>query len=176
MKTVLPIAVVAIASLTVNGQSPADSIITDVINASGVVTVYQPDGLAARLIPHKGAQPEAQQPEATSTDAAADVDAAAVEAKDHSAQRKVGGYRIQVFSDNNPRTAKNEARAKAKEVANAFPQYRAYVVFTAPYWRLRVGDFKTHEEADNVAGQIKKQFPAMSREVRVVRDRINSSR
>lgn len=85
------------------------------------------------------------------------------------------GFRVQVFSDNNTRTAKNEARAKAKQVAARFPQLSTYVRYTSPYWRLKVGDFRTRQEADEVAEQLRKAFPAFSKEIRVVRDRINLS-
>ncbi|MDE6415566.1 MAG: SPOR domain-containing protein [Duncaniella sp.] len=85
------------------------------------------------------------------------------------------GFRVQVFSDNNTRTAKNEARAKARQVSSRFPNLSTYVRYTSPYWRLKVGDFRTRQEADEVADQLRKAFPAFSKEIRVVRDRINLS-
>ncbi len=83
------------------------------------------------------------------------------------------GYRVQVFSDNNSRTAKNEARAKERRVMSRFPQYRSYVMFKAPYWRLRIGDFRTQQEAASAAEDIKRAFPSYSKEIRVVQDKIN---
>ncbi len=83
------------------------------------------------------------------------------------------GYRVQVFSDNNARTAKNEARSKSRNISSRFPQYRTYVMYTSPYWRLRVGDFATEAEAEAAAADLKRAFPSYSREIRVVRDRIN---
>ena len=59
---------------------------------------------------------------------------------------KMGGYRIQVFSDNNARTAKSEARTRARNISAQFPQYPTYVVYSSPYWRLRVGNFRTQDE------------------------------
>ena len=85
----------------------------------------------------------------------------------------IAGYRIQVFSDNNSRTAKSEARIKASNISEKFPDYRTYVIYNAPFWRLRVGDFRTQEEANDVAVKIKEEFPKYSKEIRVVRDRIN---
>jgi hypothetical protein len=87
--------------------------------------------------------------------------------------RSGGGYRIQVFSDSNPRTARNEARAKAGNIAARFPEYRTYVTYDAPYWRLRIGDFRSYEAAHEALSAIKEAFPAYRRELRVVRDRIN---
>lgn len=85
------------------------------------------------------------------------------------------GYRVQVFSDNNPRTAKAEAGSKQRVIASRFPQYQTYVRYTSPYWRLRVGDFRTQQEATAAADELRKAFPAYSKEIRVVRDRINFS-
>lgn len=72
-------------------------------------------------------------------------------------------------------TAKNEARTKSRHISARFPQYRTYVLYTSPYWRLKVGDFRTRQEADEAAGEIRKAFPAYSKEIRVVRDRVNIS-
>lgn len=85
---------------------------------------------------------------------------------------KMGGYRIQVFSDNNARTAKSEARTRARNISAQFPQYPTYVVYSSPYWRLRVGNFRTQEEANQAAHELKEAFPRYSREIRVVRDRV----
>lgn len=83
------------------------------------------------------------------------------------------GYRVQVFSDSNQRTAKNEARTKQRSVASRFSKYPIYVTFASPYWRVKVGDFVKMEEAEELAKKIRRAFPSFAREVRVVRDRIN---
>ncbi len=54
-----------------------------------------------------------------------------------------------------------------------FPELETYVTFTSPFWRLRVGDFRSYEEAGNALIQLKKEFPQMAREMRVVRDKIH---
>ena len=86
------------------------------------------------------------------------------------------GYRVQVFSDNNARTARNEARSKQRSVGNRFPQYRTYVTYSAPYWRLKVGDFRTQAEANTAATAIRRAFPGFASEIRVVRDRVKISK
>lgn len=88
-------------------------------------------------------------------------------------KREMRGYRVQVFSDNNQRTAKNEARSKSRTISSRFPQYKTYVSYTSPYWRLRVGDFRTKKEADAAADELRGAFPAYSKEIRVVHDRVN---
>ena len=62
------------------------------------------------------------------------------------------GFRIQVFSDNDYRTAKNNALYKEGLIQQAFPELETYVTFTSPFWRLRVGDFRSYEEAGNGTG------------------------
>lgn len=88
---------------------------------------------------------------------------------------RMAGFRVQIFSDNNRNTAKNEARSKARKLQNAFPQYRTYVVYTSPYWRLKVGDFGTRSEAEAAAEEIRNAFPLYAKEIRVVRDNINGT-
>ena len=83
------------------------------------------------------------------------------------------GFRIQVFSDNNYRTAKNDALYKEGLIKQAFPEMETYVTFTSPFWRLRVGDFRSYEEAGNALRELKREFPQMAREMRVVRDKIH---
>ena len=89
---------------------------------------------------------------------------------------KVHGFRIQVFSDNNQKTSQREARSKEKRINERFPEYETYIVYNSPYWRLKVGDFKTEFEAEAAADDIKRAFPEFAREVRIVRDRVNVGR
>lgn len=83
------------------------------------------------------------------------------------------GYRVQVFSDSNANTAKNEVRNRQRNVASRFPQYPTYVSFSSPYWRLKIGDFADQDAANNAANALRRAFPSYARDVRVVRDRIN---
>lgn len=90
-----------------------------------------------------------------------------------SQHHRSSGWRIQVFSDSNQRTAKGEASAKSRNISSRFPQYRTYVTYNSPYWRLRVGDFRSQTEANEAAAEIRRAFPGYAKEIRVVRDRIN---
>lgn len=149
------------------------STIIDHIQASGIITVIQPDKMLERLSGGKqNAEGQnlrmgegiSQTGESSNTTEITDA---------VSETTRVAGYRVQVFSDNNARSAKSEARTKAQAISERLPQYRTYVVYQSPYWRLKVGDFTTATEAENAADIIKKMFPTYAREVRVVRDRIN---
>lgn len=82
------------------------------------------------------------------------------------------GYRVQVLFT----SAKNGraiAQQRAKKIALKYPQYRAYMSYVAPRWRLRFGDFKTYREARSLARLIKRSFPAMRSDVVVVTDKVN---
>ncbi len=83
------------------------------------------------------------------------------------------GFRIQAYTDNNPRTAKAAAQRRARDIAMKFPQYRSYISYKAPAWRLRIGDFKTQREAQAALQRIKSVYPKFAREMVIVRDRIN---
>jgi len=88
-------------------------------------------------------------------------------------QSRSVGYRIQCYTDNNFRTAKAAAQQRAREIAMKFPQYRSYISYKAPSWRLRIGDFKSRREAQAALARIKSVFPKLSRQMVVVRDHIN---
>lgn len=132
---------------------PADSTtIADRINASAASRVIQPEKLNARLV-RSGSHSDGGD-------------------KDATAAAPTGGYRIQVYSGNNARTSKNEAQARASKISSRFPEHATYVNYDAPYWRLRVGDFRNYEDARAAMGMLKKEYPAYAREMRLVRDRI----
>ena len=83
------------------------------------------------------------------------------------------GYRIQAYSDNNHKTDKANTQKRARDIAMKFPQYRSYITYKAPSWRLRIGDFKTQQEAQAALRRIKSVYPNFAREMVIVRDRIN---
>lgn len=133
------------------------------------ITVDQPDLLSQRL--H---HPDAVEGD----DASTDGDQTAPEEKESErpvqmSRGKVVGYRVQVYADNNVRVAKGEARQRERAIASRFP-YATYVAYVSPYWRLRVGDFKTQAEAEKAAADIRRSFPSYAKEIRIVRDRINA--
>ena len=133
--------------------------IVDHITAVGGNTIVQPEGLLKRLLP------------IIDTADIDDSDERRSDTPSYSSSRPAG-WRVQVFSDNNPRTAKAEASKTERLVSARFPQHQTYVRYNAPYWRLRIGDFRTQQEANAVADELRRSFPSYSKEIRVVRDRI----
>lgn len=85
---------------------------------------------------------------------------------------EISGWRIQVFSGNNPRVSKNEAFSKEADIKSVFPDIGTYVTYTAPFWRLRVGDFQTYQDARTVLTNIRNTFPAFGREMSIIKEKI----
>ncbi len=140
-------------------EEPADTMaaaivptIAEHIVAEGKATIVQPAKLNERLRP-----------------AAAYADAA-----DNTTRATAGGYRIQAYSGNNALQSKSEAERRAATISSTFPEHATYVTFDAPYWRLKIGNFRTYEDASAALSLMKAQFPAYAREMRLVRDRIKS--
>lgn len=65
------------------------------------------------------------------------------------------GYRIQIFSDNKKQPAKDE---KAKFL-NLYSTVKAHEIYQQPYFKIRVGDFRTKLEAYKFQKEIQTQFP-----------------
>lgn len=141
---------------TVLAVEPADSLgIIGRLADNPRVTVSQPEKLATRLLP-------ARKEGATDPETGAATPSA------------TGGYRIQVFSGNNPRSARAEAHGRAAAIGAEFPEWATYVTFDSPYWRLKVGDFRSYEDGRAALSLLKKHFPAYAKEMRLVRDRIKN--
>lgn len=88
---------------------------------------------------------------------------------------KVAGYRIQVFSDGrNQSTLESRARARGNMILSKFPKYKGqiYTFSSSPNWYTRVGNFRTSAEANSALTELKKAFPNLSSEMRVVKSQI----
>lgn len=85
---------------------------------------------------------------------------------------KMRGFKIQAFSGNNQRTSKNEAYRKQSLISQAFPEHEAVVAFDSPFWRLRVGNFRTRGEASDLMRDLRKAFPAFGKEMYIVIDEV----
>ncbi|MFO7977668.1 MAG: hypothetical protein R6U64_03335 [Bacteroidales bacterium] len=74
-----------------------------------------------------------------------------------SRQRGIPGFRIQVHVESG-----NQSRVRIQnkkfEFEELFPQIHSYIVYDAPYFKLRVGDFRTRLEARKVWEQIASEY------------------
>lgn len=82
---------------------------------------------------------------------------------------KVQGFRTQVFSGNNQRKSKDEALQKEKEIKELFPDIPTYVEYDAPFWKVRVGDYRSQEEAFRTQRLLMSAFPTYAKEMYIVR-------
>lgn len=70
----------------------------------------------------------------------------------------IDGYRVMIFFDagNN---SKDTAYKVMIEFNEAYPHVPAYISFNPPYYRVRVGDFRTELEAVRFRNRIKYDYP-----------------
>jgi len=82
--------------------------------------------------------------------------------------KEVKGYKIQVFSGNEQRRSKSEAYAKKEQIQSSYPDQEVNVTFKSPVWRVRVGNYRTYEEAFETMKEMKQAFPAFGKEMQIV--------
>ena len=71
------------------------------------------------------------------------------------ARRNMPGFRIQVINTSD----RNAAISAKTKVYQLYPELKAYLLYQSPYFRLRVGNFRDKEEADDYLKTLSKQFP-----------------
>jgi len=70
--------------------------------------------------------------------------------------RRVGkGYRLLVINT----TKRDEAAAAKTTVYTFFPELKSYLLYQAPYFKLKVGNFKDRREAEDYRERLQKYFP-----------------
>lgn len=69
--------------------------------------------------------------------------------------RTAKGYRLLVINTNK----RDEAIAAKTKVYTNFPELKAYLVYQSPYFRLKVGNFRTREEAQQYQKSLGFYFP-----------------
>ena len=86
--------------------------------------------------------------------------------------QQANGFRIQIFSSN-LRTAKTEAFKVEQTIRESYPDLAVYVNYTSPFWKVRVGDFKSKSEAQSLKNQLVDSLPTLKSEIYVVPEIIN---
>ncbi|MFT3751934.1 MAG: SPOR domain-containing protein [Paludibacter sp.] len=87
----------------------------------------------------------------------------------------MSGYRVQVFSSNVQRTAKTEAFRIERQIREVFADQAIYVNYFSPFWKVRVGDFRTQGQAQAFRSELINAFPQMRSETYIVREQISLS-
>ncbi|MFW5757927.1 MAG: SPOR domain-containing protein [Bacteroidota bacterium] len=83
----------------------------------------------------------------------------------------IQGYRIQIYTDSGNQSKLRTDRMKSQFDAR-FPEVRSYISYDEPYYKLRVGDFRTRLDAERFLRRI---APVYLSSILVV-DRINYPR
>jgi hypothetical protein len=76
------------------------------------------------------------------------------------------GYRIQVINTQN----RDEANAVKAEMLRRFPDQKAYMMYQAPNFRVRIGNFLTQKDASTLRKMIATLYP--NRGIYVISDMI----
>lgn len=84
---------------------------------------------------------------------------------------EIDGYRVQIYSSNQQQAAKSEALELETKIKTKIDQ-SVYVLYLPPFWKVRLGDFRTYEEAREYKKIFVEQFPEMMGDTYIVRDKI----
>ena len=84
---------------------------------------------------------------------------------------EIDGYRVQIYSSNQQQTAKSEALELESQLKDKLNQ-AIYVQYLPPFWKVRLGDFRTYEEAKEYKKLFVQQYPHLLGDTYIVRDKI----
>lgn len=68
------------------------------------------------------------------------------------------GYRLQVFFSSD-RSARQESEKIKKKLKVTNPDLAVYIEYNAPFWKVKLGDFKTENEALRLRKKLMDDFP-----------------
>jgi hypothetical protein len=71
---------------------------------------------------------------------------------------RIEGWRVEIFFEAGNFSKKQAMEAKAAFVEK-FPDIPAYLLFQQPYYKVRVGDFRTKMEAEKLLNVIERDYP-----------------
>lgn len=72
------------------------------------------------------------------------------------ARKPTKGYRIQVLNT----TDRNQALKIKSKLLSMYPDQKTYLMYQAPYFKIRVGNFIERAEADELKKELSRFFPA----------------
>jgi hypothetical protein len=83
----------------------------------------------------------------------------------------VDGFRVQVYASNSQQVAKREAAELQQLIENQI-DVPVYTLSEPPFWKVRIGNFQTREEANEYKTLFLQLFPEMIGSTYVVPDKI----
>lgn len=87
-------------------------------------------------------------------------------------QVEIQGYRVQVFSSNDQQSAKPDAFRIQKMVDESGLETEIYVQYNPPFWKVRLGNFRTLDEAQLFKDEVVRTLPELQGDTYTVRDKI----
>lgn len=89
----------------------------------------------------------------------------------HMTMVEMDGYRLQIFSSNRQQQAKLEAE-QIKQTLEKEIDIPIYILSDQPFWKVRLGNFRTISEASTFKEEFIQRFPQLQSSTYVVRDKI----
>jgi hypothetical protein len=71
-------------------------------------------------------------------------------------RRNIPGYRIQVANSND----RNQVFAIKTKIYQVYPELKPYLIYQPPNYKLKVGNFRTAEEAEPYLQKLTRDFPS----------------
>jgi hypothetical protein len=65
------------------------------------------------------------------------------------------GFRIQVLNT----TDRNQALIAKSKLLSMYPDHKTYLMYQAPYFKLRIGNFEDRKDADELKKELNRLFP-----------------
>lgn len=81
------------------------------------------------------------------------------------------GFRVQVYSSNQQQTAKNEALILQQQLQEQLDQ-PVYAISEPPFWKVRIGNFLSREEAVAYSTELISQRPDLQGSTYIVPDKV----
>src|SRR5277367_2406047 len=78
------------------------------------------------------------------------------EATTRDSRRNIPGFRIQVANS----TDRNQVFAIKTKIYQSYPELKPYLIYQPPNYKLKVGNFKTPEEAEPYLQKLTQSFPS----------------
>jgi len=71
---------------------------------------------------------------------------------------KLSGWRVQIYTSSG-KEARDEANEVRNKFLNAYSQHKAYLIYQPPFFKIRVGDFRSKQDAFALYKELTKQYP-----------------
>jgi len=71
------------------------------------------------------------------------------------AKKSTKGFRIQVLNT----TDRTQALTAKSKLLSLYPEHKTYLMYQAPYFKLRIGNFEEKKDADDLKKELNRLFP-----------------